>query len=420
MFDLGAVKMDRTILHIDQNNFYASVECLYRPELRDKPVAVGGDVEQRHGIVLAKNMLAKRCGIKTGETLWQARQKCPGIVFVPPHFDLYIKFSRLARAIYEEYTDQVEAFGLDECWLDVSGSTQFGSGKQIADELRRRVTFELGLTASVGVSFNKIFAKLGSDYKKPDATTVITRENYKDIVWPLPVADLLYVGRSTEQKLKSKCIHTIGRLAMADPDLVKSWLGKNGIMIWRFANGDDHSPVATTESVIPIKSIGNSTTTPRDLETDDDVRITMTVLCESVAERLRDQRVYCSTVQISIRDNDLYVYERQIKLDFPSCVCEVILQKAFDLYKRHRTDKPIRSIGVRACNLTSMDSVQLSLLPEERRAQRLNELECTMDVIRRRFGNFAVRRGNTLVDTRLSNLDPKRDHKIHPVAFLGG
>ncbi|MEM1486398.1 DNA polymerase IV (plasmid) [Oscillospiraceae bacterium PP1C4] len=413
--------MDKVILHIDQNNFYASVECLYNPELRDKPVAVGGDVEQRHGIVLAKNMLAKKCGVQTGEPLWQARQKCPGIIFVPPHFNRYLRFSRLAKEIYDQYTDCVESFGLDECWLDVTGSSQFGTGKEIADELRRRVTFELGLTASVGVSFNKIFAKLGSDYKKPDATTVITRENYKDIVWPLPASDLLYVGRATDAKLHRYGIDTIGDLAKTDPSLLERWLGKNGIMIWRFANGDDHSPVSTTEDTVPIKSIGNSTTTPRDLVTDEDVRITMTVLCESVAARLRDQRVNCSTVQISIRDSELFSYERQGKLEIPTCVCEPILQKAFDLYKaQHTNGKPIRSIGVRACNLTSKDFMQLSIFPEQIRQQKLNDLECAVDDVRRRYGNFAVRRGNTLLDTGLSNLDPKKDHTIHPVAFLQG
>lgn len=412
--------MERVILHIDQNNFYASVECLYHPELRDKPVAVGGDVEQRHGIVLAKNMIAKRFGIQTGEALWQAKQKCPNIVFVPPHFDLYMRFSKLAKEIYLQYTDQVESFGLDECWLDVTGSTQFGSGQQIADELRRRVTFELGLTASVGVSYNKIFAKLGSDYKKPNATTVITCENYKEIVWPLSVSDLLYVGRATESKLRRYGITTIGELANANPDSLKRWLGVNGIKIWQWANGCDYSPVHTVEDISPNISIGNSRTTARDLVTDDDVRIMLTVLCESVAERLRDQRANCTTIQISIRDKDLYVYERQAKLDFPTCVCSEILQKAFELYKKHHTGKPIRSIGVRACNLTSIDSVQLSLFPDEMRVQKLTDLECTMDTIRRRFGNFSIRRGNTLLDTGLSNIDPKREHTIHPVAFIGG
>ncbi len=279
---------------------------------------------------------------------------------------------------------------MDECWLDITDSVHlFGDGKTVADQLRERVKFELGLTASVRVSFNKIFAKLGSDYKKPDATTIITKENYKQIVWPFPVSDLLYVRRATEAKLRRYGICTIGELANALPELLQRWLGKNGIMIWRFANGLDYSPVAEVDSRPPVKSIGNSTTTPRDLLTDEDVKVTMTVLCESVAARLRDQQANCSTVQISIRDNELFSYERQAKLDFSTCVCSVIQEKAFMLYKQHHKDgKPIRSIGVRACDLSSADIRQISLLPEEMKAQKLNDLECTMDTIRRRFGNF--------------------------------
>jgi len=218
--------MKRVILHSDLNNFYASVECLYRPELRDKPVAVGGDPERRHGIVLAKNYLAKATGIKTGEALWQARQKCPGLTVVPPNFPLYLRFSRLARKIYADYTDQIEPFGIDEAWLDVTGSHILGNGVQIADEIRERMKFELGVTVSVGVSWNKIFAKLGSDLKKPDATTAITRENYTRVAWPLPAEDLLYVGRATQRKLYKHGIYTIGDIAGAEPQYLRSFLGK--------------------------------------------------------------------------------------------------------------------------------------------------------------------------------------------------
>ncbi len=191
--------MERTILHSDLNAFYASVECFCNPKIRHLPVAVGGDAEARHGIVLAKNNLAKSFGIITGETIWNAKQKCNDLVVVPANFERYLKFSRLVREIYAEYTDQMEAFGIDESWLDVTGSLYlFGSGKRIADEIRHRVYMELGLTVSIGVSFNKIFAKLGSDIKKPNATTVITRDNYRAVVWGLPASDLLYVGRSTK------------------------------------------------------------------------------------------------------------------------------------------------------------------------------------------------------------------------------
>ena len=273
--------MKPVILHSDMNNFYASVEILYDPTLRDKPVAVAGDEEARHGIVLAKNDIAKRFGIRTGQVLWEARQQCLGLVCVPAHYERYLAFSAQARDIYASYTDQVESFGLDECWLDVTGSVGlFGEGAAIADDIRGRMKRELGLTVSIGVSFNKVFAKLGSDMKKPDATTVITPENYRDKAWSLPVSDLLYVGPATTRKLNQYGITTIGELAQANPDLLYWLLGKNGIMLHQFANGQDHSGVRRYYAVPPMKSIGNSTTAPRDLVSEDDVKITLMALCE--------------------------------------------------------------------------------------------------------------------------------------------
>ncbi|MBP1763246.1 MAG: polymerase [Firmicutes bacterium] len=260
------MNLARTILHVDLNNFYASVECLYRPELRNFPVAVTGDAEARHGIILAKNQLAKLAGVTTGEAIWQARQKCPRLICLPPDFRKYLRFSRLARTIYADYTDQIEPFGIDEAWLDVTGSIQlFGTGPEIADTIRQRLRSELGITASIGASYNKIFAKLGSDMKKPDATTVITAENFRNIVWPLPAGELLYVGRSTQRKLKSRFINTIGDLAKADPRNLRLLLGVWGETLRQFANGLDTSPVRLSGEESIIKSIGNSTTTPRDL-----------------------------------------------------------------------------------------------------------------------------------------------------------
>lgn len=412
--------MERVILHCDMNNFYASVECLYNPKLRGKPVAVAGDVEQRHGIVLAKNYEAKRYGVSTGQPLWKAKQLCPEIVFVPPHFDRYLHFSALAREIYKEYTCQVESFGLDECWLDVTGSQKlFGSGQAIADELRRRIQYELGITASVGVSFNKVFAKLGSDLKKPDATTVITRENYRDVVWPLPVSDLLYVGPATTQKLHRYAIHTIGDLANSHTDFLNGLLGKIGLMLLGFANGWDHSPVTDAGVYPAVKSIGNCTTAPKDLVTEDAIKITLFLLCESVAERLREQNFQCNTVQISIRYADLWSCERQKKLDFPVYNSESIYQAAYTLYQRHHLpDKAIRSLGVRACNLSLAEHIQISFLPEIARAQKQENLEHAIDDIRRRFGHFSIQRGLALTDRELSALDPKAEHIIHPIGFL--
>lgn len=412
--------MDRTILHIDCDNFYASVECLYNPALRGKPLAVAGDIENRHGIVLAKSYQAKKYGVQTGDPLWLAKQKCRDIVFTPPHFDSYIRYSKIAREIYSDYSSQVESFGLDECWIDVTGSLA-GSGKEIADRLRERVKFELGITASVGVSFNKVFVKLGSDMNKPDGTTVIPHEQFREIVWPLPVKDLLYVGRATQMKLKKYGINTIGDLAQYDLKYLRYNLGKNGVMLWNFANGLDTSPVSNIGAKSLIKSVGNSTTTPRDLVSDRDIRITLYALSESVAARLREYGFLCKTVQIGIRDKSLYHYERQGGLEAPANTAKAIFDRAFLLYKTHHVSRmPIRSLGVRACNLKLETELQLSFLPDKVQAQKQDSLERAIDDIRRRFGHFSVQRGVMLTDRDLSNINPKEEHVIHPEIFHRG
>ena len=307
--------MDRVIIHSDANCFYASVEMLYHPEFAGKPLAVGGDPEARHGIVLTANYIAKKHGVKTGMALWRARQACPDVIFVPPRMDLYLKFSSMLREIYGEYTDKIEPYGCDEAWLDVSDSISLkGDGRKIADEISVRVKKELGITVSEGISWNKIYAKLGSDYKKPDAITEFNRENYKSLIWKLPASDLLYVGRSTNRTLSKYGIHTIGDLACTNPDFLLKTLGNMGLVIHSFANGWDESPVATEGYSAPIKSIGNSTTTPRDLENDLDVQIIFMALAESVSARLRKHGFKCNTVAISIRDNSLYHFSRQMHL----------------------------------------------------------------------------------------------------------
>ena len=410
---------ERVILHSDLNNFYASVECLYHPEYRGKPIAVLGDPEARHGVVLAKNYEAKSHDVKTGDPMWMANQKCPDIIFVPPHYDLYMKHSKLVREIYAEYTDKVEPYGLDECWLDVTGSTMlFGSGQEIADKLRERIKFELGVSVSVGVSFNKIFAKLGSDMKKPDATTVIESERFKEIVWPLPVKELLYVGRATHNKLRRKGIFTIGDLADTNPENLRFWLGKMGVVLWQFANGLDTSPVSNIGAKSMIKTVGNSTTAPRDLISNEDIKITLMVLSESVSARLWEYGFICRTVQIGIRDNELNWRERQGKLEIPNRTAKSIFELAFSLFKKHTNGKPIRSLSVRACDLEPIDHVQLSLLPDVSQLQKQEELEAAMDDLRNRFGHFSVQKGLMLADKELSSLDPKNDHIIHPMSFF--
>ncbi len=413
--------MERVILHSDINNFYASVECLYRPEVRDKPVAVCGNPDARHGIVLAKNYLAKEKGIQTGEVIWQARQKCPGLVLVPPNYPLYLKFSRLARSVYASYTDQVEAFGLDEAWLDVTGSTRvFGSGIEIADEIRERIKLELGVSVSVGVSYNKIFAKLGSDMKKPDATTLISRENFRQKAWPLPADDLLYVGKATYRKFAHWGISTIGDIAESDPQVLKSRLGKWGEVLWSFANGYDRSPVTVAGEESIIKSVGNSITTPRDLENNEDVLVVVYALSESVAARLREHGFKCRTVHIHIRDKELFTFSVQGKLSRPSNLSADIAKKAMSLFhSRYSWSHPIRSIGVRGTDLITADShEQLSLFTDEKKRIKQEKIEAVLDKLRYRFGHFSIQRAILLKDCELGGINPKEEHIIHPLAFF--
>lgn len=413
--------MERVILHSDMNNCYASIELLYRPELRGKPVAVGGDPEARHGIVLAKDQIAKKAGVKTGMALWQARQVCLDIVFVPPRMDLYLKFSRLAHEIYGEYTDKQEAFGIDESWLDVTESCSIkGDGMTVANQISSRIKKELGITVSIGVSWNKIFAKLGSDYKKPDAITEISRENYKEIVWPLKAEELLYVGRATKRKLNQYGIRTIGELATADRKFLHRTLGKMGVVLSVFANGDDQTPVSYEDEHAPIKSIGNSTTTPRDLENETDVSIIVYLLAESVSARLRENHFVGDVIEISVRDNELHSFTRQRKVSMPTNITSEIGSYAMQIFKEnYNWNKPIRSIGVRVADLmTDTVPVQLDLFNNQERRERQHKMDIAVDEIRRRFGYYSIQRGMMYQDRRLSSVNAKDDHTVHPHGYM--
>lgn len=409
--------MDRVIIHSDANCFYASVEMLYHPEFAGKPLAVGGDPEARHGIVLTANYIAKKHGVKTGMALWQARQECPDVIFVPPRMDLYLKFSSMLREIYGEYTDKIEPYGCDEAWLDVSDSISLkGDGRKIADEISARVKKELGITVSEGISWNKIYAKLGSDYKKPDAITEFNRENYKSLIWKLPASDLLYVGRSTNRTLSKYGIHTIGDLACTNPDFLLKTLGKMGLVIHSFANGWDESPVATEGYSAPIKSIGNSTTTPRDL----DVQIIFMALAESVSARLRKHGFKCNTVAISIRDNSLYHFSRQMHLREPTDITDEIMNTAMELFRNNYDwSHPIRSLGVRGADLVTADiPVQMSLFMNEEKRAKQEKMDKAVDEIRRRFGYFSIQRAFMYQDKILSKLDAQGSHTVHPVGYF--
>lgn len=429
--------MNRTILHSDCNCFYASVELLHHPELRGKPVAVGGDPEARHGIVLTADYTAKRRGVKTGMALWQARQVCPDIIFLPPRMDLYLRFSRMAQEIYAEYTDKREPYGIDESWLDVTDSVSLkGVGYHIAQEISSRMKKELGITVSVGVSFNKIFAKLGSDYKKPDAITTMNKDEYRDKAWPLPVSDLLYVGSATNNKLRGIGIRTIGDLARTEESLLVRKLGKMGSILWAFANGYDESPVKIENTSAPIKSVGNSTTTPKDMETDEDVKIVLYILAESVAARLRENGFRCRTVEISIRDKDLLHFSKQVKLQNASNITREIAEAGYKLYKesyRMPADehelknsrpefyqKPLRSIGIRGTDLvTDYFWEQLDMFMDPQAREKQMKVDAAVDNIRKRFGFYSIQRGLMYQDRILSACDAKSDHTVHPHGYFG-
>lgn len=407
---------NRVILHCDMNGFFASVELLDYPELRDKPMAVCGDPESRHGIILAKNEIAKRYGIVTAETLWQARKKCPDLQTVPPHHKKYQHYSRLINEIYLQYTDMVEPFSVDESWLDVTASQKlFGNGKQIADKIRHQVKKELGLTLSAGVSFNKIFAKMGSDYKKPDATTVITQENYKNILWPLDIRDLFFVGKATADKLQGIGIHTIGQLAESDRQTVTALLGKQGGVIHDYANGLDQTPVSRFDEREEIKSVGNGTTFRRNLEGIQDVRTAVIALADTVAVRLRQKKKKAFGVKVDIKDPSLKVISRQQQLDNPTNLAEIIADTAVSIIEKSwNLRHPIRMLTVTAINLCPEDQAQqLSLFSSENVQTETGEkMERTMDDIREKFGRNAITFGRILKnDIGLESIKKPEDSK---------
>lgn len=383
----------RNILHCDMNNFYASVECMLNPELKNYPVAVCGSVEDRHGIVLAKNYKAKSFGVQTGDAVWEAKQKCENIVIVPPHYDEYLKFSKLARSIYDRYTDLVEPFGMDECWLDITGSTSlFGDANKIAEDIRDATKRELGLTISIGVSFNKVFSKLGSDMKKPDAITEIPYDNFKEKIWGLPASDMIGVGRATAKKLKSRCIYTIGDLANYDPVSLKYMLGINGVKLWRFANGFDNSPVMPNEYNAPIKSIGHGITCVEDLTQNSDVFKVILEMTQNISKKLKSNSLLATGIGVTVRDNRLHSKNYSRKMRYASHSAKEIAEEAYKLFEeKHIWFCDIRSITVTALNLIP-DSIpqQLDLFGDEEQREKNEKIENAISDIRRRFGQESI------------------------------
>ena len=390
--------MDRVILHCDLNSFYASVELLEHPDLRSLPVAVCGDPESRHGIILAKNEPAKKFGVKTAETIWQARRKCPNLVLLSAHHQKYRRYSRLVNAIYDRYTDLVEPFSIDESWLDVTGTLHLfgGDGRALADEIRRAVREELNLTVSVGVSFNKVFAKMGSDYQKPDATTVISRDNYRDLIWPLPVTELLFVGRAAARTLSSYGIETIGDLAAFDKEALMHLLGRQGAVLHDYATGAEHAPVVPARDMPGPKSVGNGLTFRRNLLGWSDIQAGVSMLSDSVAARLRSHGLKCATVQVTIRSPDFKDICRQKPLDVPSCLTVEISGAVMELIRSCWDPRaPIRALTITGQNLIPEQEAaeQLNLFSASTPAkrERLERLERTVDGIRGKYGKESIR-----------------------------
>ena len=390
---------DRIILHCDLNNFFASVSLLSHPTLYDMPVAVCGSTEERHGIVLAKNELAKKCGIKTAEAIWQAKAKCPDLIVLPPDYNQYKLYSKKTREILARYTDLIEPFGIDESWLDVTGSTLlFGDGPAIAEQIRKTVKAELGLTVSIGVSFNKVFAKLGSDMKKPDAVTVITRENFKEKVWPLPVGDLLFVGKNTAKALQGRGILTVGDLAVCPESTLQELLGKNGPQLRAFALGEDRSPVTPPNENDRPKSIGRSVTPPKDITDEQEVWKIFVGLAEEITRELRRYDLFAGNVQVHTRTTALQVREFSRALSVPLNTPMEIAKKGFALFKEtYRWNLPLRSVGLRISNFKEGDfAVQQDLFGENTVDDRAEKIEQSIESVRERFGKTSLKRGRTL------------------------
>ncbi len=412
----------RMIFHIDINHCYAQIEEMMYPALRDVPMAVGGHEEKRHGIILTKNDKAKKYGVKTGESLREAKEKCPDLLIIPPHYDDYIYYTNQVKNIYRDYTDRIESFGMDEAWIDYTDSAKlFGDPVDIAKKIQQRVFDEIGLTVSVGVSWNKVFAKFGSDYRKPSGFTVITKENYKDIVWPSPVEDLLYVGWATTHKLHQRGILTIGELANYSVDHLKRYMGSAGELIHAFANGEDYSEVAEQFYTPPAKSVGNSITMVHDVASLEELRPVCFVLSEAVASRVRGLQMEGDVIGVSMRTSGMDWFGAQIKIGQRTSVSEDIMDAAMILLARYDFSLPLRAVGISISGLKPASSFRrLNLFVNEEDHDKARLADLAMDEIRDKYGFYSVRRACTLLDRPLTEFNVKDDHTVHPVGYFQG
>lgn len=390
---------ERVILHCDLNNFFASVSLLSNVTLYDMPVAVCGSVEARHGIVLAKNEIAKKYGVKTAEAIWEAKAKCPDLVTLPPDYKKYNEYSLKARRIYERYTDLIEPFGIDECWLDVTGSVRvFGTGEEIAHHIRREIKAELGITISVGVSFNKVFAKLGSDMKKPDAVTVISRENFREKVWGLPASDLLFIGKNTAAKLRNSGVFTIGDIAACDETMLNRLLGKNGVMLRTYALGEDISPVTPPKEEDMPKSIGRSVTPDHDIKDNEEVWKILLEISEDISRQLHAKDLYATCIQVHTRDTSLNIKEFGKTFSTPSNISMILAKRALQIFEEnYMWSLPLRSVGFRVTNLKNENiAIQQDMFSDINEDKKAEIIEDSILTLRQKFGQNSIKRGRNV------------------------
>ena len=407
----------RKILHIDLNNFYASVECLENPLIKDKIVVVCGDAKNRHGVVLAKNQKAKNLGIKTGMVIWEAKNLAKDLIVINARFHTYLDYSKRIRKIFEDYTDLIEPYGIDESWLDITASIKLlGSAHHIAYTIKERIKNEIGLTVSIGISNNKIYSKLASDIAGIDEILEITQSNYKDIVFPLKVENLLYVGHATGKKLNKLGIFTIGDLATNDIKYLTDYLGKWGEYLHNFANGIDMSSVKSIESINPFKSIGNSLTNYKDIISDHDTMALILILSESVVYRARNLGVKkAKGLSIWIKDSELNSYSFHCQMS-PTLLISEISKTAFNLLKeKYHYNTPIRSLGISIFNF--VDDNQINFIDYDK-LEKQYSLETALFDIKKKYGNSSINRGVVKLDKRIDKLNIIKDHIIHPESYF--
>lgn len=383
------------IFHIDANSAYLSWEAVYRLEngdpvdLRDIPSIVGGDPNKRSGIVLAKSIPAKKYGIKTGETLYEAKQKCRDLVVAPPNYDLYIKCSNAMYALLCAYSSKVQRYSVDECFLDYTDSTKlFGDPIQAAATIKERIKNELGFTVNIGISVNKLLAKMASEFKKPDRLHTLFPHEIEHKLWPLPVEELFMVGRATSQKLRKININTIGDLAQTNVHYLKSLLKSHGLLIWNYANGIDDSIVKNGGEIIQ-KGLGNSTTISFDITDSKEAYMVLLALSERTSMRLRDLGCLCSLVSVSVKTDSFVRYSHQKKLDAPTDSTTEIFHIVKKLFNEVWKQEPIRHLGVRVSEFISNDFYQLSFWDNQSK-QKNQKLDTAVDMIRKKYGDYAL------------------------------